>query len=105
MDCLTNVRRRGRHGLRSPPDGNLSLSGLFDVLDGRLDLLKELLVAVPDAVQVRAEADRELGGPTGFLDLILVHSKERQLRPVKEGSILTVHGCRRAKGNQHFVAR
>ena len=98
------IRTQGRC-LRGTVTQNLSLGRLLDVLDGRLNLLVELLVAVPDAVQIRAETDCELRGPTGFPDLILIHSKERQLRPVEEGSILTVHGCRRAKGNQHFVAR
>ena len=69
------------------------------MLDDRIELLHELFVAVTDAVQVSAEAGYALREPTGFLDLLVIHSIQRKLRCVKGHSILTVNSRSRAKGN------
>ena len=85
---------------------NLTGTGIAELRKTKPDcfFLFEGFEAVPDAVHVGAEADRVLGGPTGLLDLLLIHPHQRQLRRVEGGSILTVDRCCRALGNQRLVA-
>jgi hypothetical protein len=77
--------------------------GFFDVLDDPFQVFQELLLVVPNPIQVRADPSREPGGPACFLDLLVAQSIQRQLRCVEGASILTVGGRSRAKGHQDLL--
>ncbi len=70
--CALQEWRLRRH----PPSAYnlLFLGRLFEVLDHRVELLVELLAVVTDAIQVGAEPGYALHSPTGFLDLLVIHS-------------------------------